>query len=43
MLSMEEVAPGISVKLLATDAEKGCPISNAIRGSVAVTVTATAR
>ena len=27
---------------LATDAEKGCPISNAIRGSVAVTVTAKA-
>ena len=27
---------------LATEAEKGCPISNAIRGSVAVTVTAKA-
>jgi len=30
------------LQALATDAEKGCPISNAIRGSVAVTVTARA-
>ena len=30
------------LQALATDAEKGCPISNAIRGSVAVTVTAQA-
>jgi osmotically inducible protein OsmC len=28
------------LQALATDAEKGCPISNAIRGSVAVSVTA---
>jgi osmotically inducible protein OsmC len=31
-----------ALQSLATDAEKGCPISNAIRGSVAVTVSATA-
>lgn len=31
-----------ALQALAADAEKGCPISNAIRGSVAVTVTATA-
>jgi osmotically inducible protein OsmC len=30
------------LQALATDAEKGCPISNAIRGSVAITVTAEA-
>ena len=30
------------LQALATDAEKGCPISNAIRGSVAVTVSAKA-
>jgi osmotically inducible protein OsmC len=32
-----------ALQALATDAEKGCPISNAIRGSVAVTVAATAK
>ena len=30
------------LQALATDAEKGCPISNAIRGSVTITVTARA-
>ena len=30
------------LQALAADAEKGCPISNAIRGTVAVTVTAKA-
>jgi len=30
------------LQALATDAEKGCPISNAIRGSVDITVTARA-
>ena len=31
-----------ALQALATDAEKGCPISNAIRGSVGITVTAKA-
>lgn len=31
-----------ALQALATDAEKGCPISNAIRGTVAVSVTARA-
>ena len=31
-----------AIQELATNAEKGCPISNAIRGTVAVTVTAKA-
>ena len=31
-----------ALQALATDAEQGCPISNAIRGSVAVSVTAKA-
>jgi osmotically inducible protein OsmC len=38
---LEGIAPG-TIQELATGAEKGCPISNAIRGSVAITVEASA-
>jgi osmotically inducible protein OsmC len=38
---LEGIEPG-KLQELATGAEKGCPISNAIRGSVSISVTATA-
>jgi osmotically inducible protein OsmC len=38
---LEGIEPG-KLQELATGAEKGCPISNAIRGSVAITVNAKA-
>jgi lipoyl-dependent peroxiredoxin len=39
---LQGIEPG-TIQDLATGAEKGCPISNAIRGSVTITVSADAR